>query len=84
MVSCQMKSEGWLMMEPKDVLAEVVAWEAQLEVLHGRIAHLTGQNQEPFRSDSRWRCSRLFSRRNPKDEVAKPPPLWRGLGLWGP
>ena len=27
------------MIEPKDVLAEVVAWEAQIEALHGRIAH---------------------------------------------
>ena len=33
-----MVSEGWLMIEPKDVLAEVVAWEAQLAALHGRIA----------------------------------------------
>ena len=46
-----MMSEGWLLMEPEDVQAEeVVAWEAQLEALHGRIAHRFSRSESHLRA----------------------------------
>lgn len=45
-----MVSEGWLMIEPKDVLAEVVAWDAQLAALHGRIAPRFSRSESRLRS----------------------------------
>ena len=71
------------MMEPKDVLAEVVAWEAQLEALYGRIAHLTGQNQEPSTSGSGWSYSRVLVQqqwRNPATDI-RPLLKRQGLGI---
>lgn len=38
------------MMEPEDVVAEVVAWEAQLEALHGRIAHRFSRSESRLRA----------------------------------